>query len=82
MKRDTDSGKSSAPALEAPRPQTWGSRPRVAAVALVSILAVLAGWQLWSRVRPLPPETEKSIAVLPLVTLGAYADEYFSTGLT
>ncbi len=30
-----------------------------------------------------PPETEKSIAVLPLVTLGGDADdEYFSTGLT
>jgi len=83
MKRDTESGKSAASAEEASLPQRGRPRTRVAAVALVSILAVVAGWQLWNRTRPPPPETEKSIAVLPLVTLGGDADdEYFSTGLT
>ena len=83
MKRDTDSGKSAAPAEEASPPQRGRSRTRVAAVALVSILAVAAGWQLWHRMGPAPPEIEKSIAVLPLVTLGGDADDdYFSTGLT
>ena len=83
MKRDTDSGKSVTVAVGAARQPTWRSPPRLAAMALVSILAVFAGWQLWGRVDPVPPETEKSIAVLPLVTLGGDADdEYFSTGLT
>ena len=83
VKRDTDSRRSAPPAEEAPLPQQGRPANRVAAVALVSVLAVLAGWQLWSRVGPAPPETEKSIAVLPLVTLGGSPDdEYFSTGLT
>jgi non-specific serine/threonine protein kinase len=82
MKRDTDSGKSAAPAVEASLPQKGRSRTRVAAVALVSALAVVAGWQLWSRAGS-PPPTEKSIAVLPLVTLGGDTnDDYFGTGLT
>jgi TolB-like protein/Flp pilus assembly protein TadD len=79
LKRDTTSGESVALAVEASRPQTSGSRNRLAVVAFASILAVLGGWQLWSLVRPSAPE----IAVLPLVTLGGDADdEYFSTGLT
>ncbi len=83
LKRDTDSGRSVASAEDASPKQKGRPRNRVAAVALVSILGVVAGWELWSRLGAPPPETDKSIAVLPLETLGGEThDEYFSTGLT
>ena len=83
VKRDADSGRSVAPAEETTPQQRERSWSKLAAAALVSILAVVAGWQAWSRLGPPPPETERSIAVLPLATLGGDEDdEYFSTGLT
>jgi serine/threonine protein kinase len=61
LKRDTDSGKSAAPAGKEAPPQGVRSRTRVAALALVSILVLLAGWQLWSLVRPRPDGLEVEV---------------------
>jgi len=94
LKRDADETRSAAHggvttgapehgASQQPPYAHWRKRALPAGVAaLVAVLAVL-GLLLWSRVRPGPPETGRSVAVLPLVTLGGDADdEYFSTGLT
>jgi serine/threonine protein kinase/TolB-like protein/Tfp pilus assembly protein PilF len=56
------------------RPYAW---------VLLLLLAGVAIWQVWTLMPPRPPETGKSVAVLPLVTLGGEPDdEYFGTGLT
>jgi serine/threonine protein kinase/TolB-like protein len=56
------------------RPYAW---------TLASLLAVAVIWGTWSALHPRPPESGKSVAVLPLVTLGADPDgEYFGIGLT
>ena len=80
LKRDTESGRSVTAAGDAVRRPGWR---RPAAVAVVSILGLLAGWQLWSHLGSEAPEAERSVAVLPLETLGGDGDdEFFSTGLT
>ena len=62
---------------------TRGRRLRPYAWVLLLILAGLAIWQVWTLMPPRPPEPGKSVAVLPLVTLGGEPDdEYFGTGLT
>jgi serine/threonine protein kinase len=70
LRRDADSGRSAAPAAEASSSTQWRPHNRLAAVAVVSLLALLVAWLWWDVVRTPPPETEKSIAVLPLETLG------------
>jgi serine/threonine protein kinase/tetratricopeptide (TPR) repeat protein len=82
LRRDSVSGPSVARVDAEPRPRRAWSRRTIAAVALVSILAVLAGWGLWRRSSAVPPHVERSVAVLPLVTLGTENEDYFSTGLT
>jgi len=80
--RDSDSGKSTTAAVEIPRrpePRRYGIS--VLAVVLSVIVAVMAIWYFLGP-GPGTPEIEKSVAVLPLVTLSGEADEYFSTGLT
>ena len=62
---------------------TRGRRLRPYAGILLSILAGLAIWHVWTLRHPRPPEPGKSVAVLPLATLGGDPDdEYFGTGLT
>jgi serine/threonine protein kinase/tetratricopeptide (TPR) repeat protein len=64
-------------------PSTRGRRLRPYAWTLSSVVAVAAIWGAWSALHPRPPERAKSVAVLPLVTLGGDPDgEYFGTGLT
>ena len=83
LKRDSDSGKAATSPGDSSRPQTSRFRFGIAAAVLVAVLAALAGWQLLPIDRSPTPEAERSIAVLPLVTLGGDADdEYFSVGLT
>ncbi len=80
LKRDTESGRSVTAVAGAAQRPAWH---RPAAVAVVLTLALLAGWQLWSHLGSGPPEAERSVAVLPLETLGGDEDdEFFSTGLT
>jgi TolB-like protein/Flp pilus assembly protein TadD len=68
-------------------PEPAGPRPwRKALLPGAALaLAVAVGWGLWPG-RDAAPPVEKSVAVLPLVTLGdgegGEDDEYFSTGLT
>ena len=94
LKRDLETGRSAAhPGLATgargaeaqlpPHPHGRKRALRAGGAALAAILALLAGWLLRTRLREQPADTEKSVAVLPLVMLGGDPDdEYFSTGLT
>jgi len=82
LRRDTVSGPAAVRADAQPRSRSPWPRRTVAAVVLVSILAVVSGWELWRRGGTLRPQVQRSVAVLPLVTLGTEIEDYFSTGLT
>ena len=84
LRREVDSGEAPTAVAVAPSESPKGRFPvRLGALALVPFLAAVVGWQLWTFLRPPAPETERSIAVLPLATLGGGEDDdFFSSGLT
>jgi tetratricopeptide (TPR) repeat protein len=82
MKRDSDSRRSASRGSDDTGRLSVRARFGLAVGIVALLLAVLVGWQLVRLLPPLAPPTERSIAVLPLVSIGGDADdEYFSTGL-